>query len=105
MLGVTESVLLQTAVGHVANPDTNQITSSRILLDSGSQRSYITEDLKKKLNLNTLSTADILLYTFGSSKSKQLRTSLVELDLLLNNDTELRLTFSVLNSSGSSFSE
>ena len=47
-----QSVLLQTAQASVFNPDDSQRAKRvRIVFDSGSQRSYITEGLKLELNL------------------------------------------------------
>lgn len=45
------SVLLSTALVDVFNPVTNQYTTIRALLDSGSQSSLITDSLKNKLQL------------------------------------------------------
>ena len=42
---------MQTAKADVKNPDYSIKQNARILLDSGSQRTYITESLAKRLNL------------------------------------------------------
>ena len=47
VLAVGETVLMQTALGSVSNPNTNEQITSRVFLDCGSQRSYITENLCK----------------------------------------------------------
>ena len=46
-----EMVLMQTAKTDIKNPDNGLKQNARILLDSGSQRTYITESIAKRLNL------------------------------------------------------
>ena len=46
-----EMVLMQTAKADTKNPVNGIKQNARILLDSGSQRTYITESLAKRLNL------------------------------------------------------
>ena len=45
------TVLLQTAKAMAFNEDNSKSTQVRILFDNGSQRSYVTSDLKSRLNL------------------------------------------------------
>ena len=47
------SVLLQTATAVATNEDQSKSTTVRVLLDSGSQRSYITDGLRRKLGLKS----------------------------------------------------
>ena len=96
MLAAGEKVLMQTALAEVANPLSNNKINTRILLDCGSQRSYITQDLTNKLGLKPVATDDLLIYTFGCTESKKLRTSLVEVDLILKSKEAMKLTFSVV---------
>ena len=46
-----ETVLMQTAKTDIRNPLTSVTQTVRILLDTGSHRSYITKSLAKALNL------------------------------------------------------
>ena len=46
------NVLMQTAITTVINTVGNHSRSVRLLLDSGSQRTYITEKLAKEIKLN-----------------------------------------------------
>ncbi|XP_044172645.1 uncharacterized protein LOC114972132 [Acropora millepora] len=46
------SVLLQTATAVATNEDQSKSTTVRVLFDSGSQRSYITDGVRRKLALN-----------------------------------------------------
>ena len=50
------SVLLQTATAIATNEDPLKSVAVRILFDSGSQQSYITDNLKSKLGLKSTST-------------------------------------------------
>ena len=58
-------VLLQTATTFAFSHDDSELVPVRILLDSGSQRSYVTDQLKEKLGLNSLGTETLNLNTFG----------------------------------------
>lgn len=63
-----EAVLLQTARASVFNPDDPQRTKRvRIVFDNGSQRSYITEQLRSDLNLTARGKQSMSIMTFGSS--------------------------------------
>ena len=64
------SVLLKTAVAPVWSDVTSKY--SNILFDEGAQRSFVTEDLAKKLNLQIESTEVIQLASFGD-KSNNIR--------------------------------
>ena len=65
------SVLLQTAAVSVSGFDNKRkVSNVRLLFDSGSQRSYISEDLRKKLNFRTLRMESIAINTFGNKESK-----------------------------------
>ena len=59
------SVLLQTATAEATNQDGSKSTSIKILFDSGSQRSYVTENLKTRLGLKSTKTDTLHLNTFG----------------------------------------
>ncbi|CAH0715941.1 unnamed protein product, partial [Brenthis ino] len=49
--------ILSTALIHVTNPQTNHTLTVRALLESGSQTSFITESLKRRLNLTPCSSS------------------------------------------------
>ena len=59
------TVLLKTAAAPVWSDDISKY--SNILFDEGAQRSFVTEDLAKKLNLRTESTEIIQLASFGDN--------------------------------------
>ena len=65
------SVLLQTASVSVSGFDNKRkVNNVQLLFDRGSQRSYISEDLQKKLNLPTLRKENIAINTSGNKESK-----------------------------------
>ena len=57
------------ARANVSSCESKKDLTTRILFDSGSQRSYITQNLREKLNLKTIRTERIILKTFGQSDS------------------------------------
>ena len=59
------SVVLQTATAYPQGNGAAKIVPVRILFDIGSQRTYITKDLKNRLGLKTIKTETLNLNTFG----------------------------------------
>ena len=80
-----EIVLMQTAKTEVKNPCTNKSDVVRILLDSGSQRTYVTEKLAEQLHLTKDKEEEIKLVTFGSEKPKSVKTFQTKISLKLKN--------------------
>jgi len=62
------NVLLQTATAYAFGDEKDNKIQVNILFDGGSQKSYIAEDLKKRLGLKPEKTEKINLNTFGSEK-------------------------------------
>jgi len=62
------TVLLQTAKPRIAfNEDNSKSSHVLILFDNGRQRSYITSNVKSKLNLKPMKTETLHLNTFGGN--------------------------------------
>ena len=76
-----EQVLMQTALADTVNLKTSKKQSTRLLLDCGSQRTYISEDLVNKLQLVPSNTEILTVFTFGSTKPKEFKTPVVEFGL------------------------
>ena len=74
LISSEEMVLMQTAKGNFLNPTNGMQENVRMLFDSGSQRTYITEKLARKLNLKLGKKSKISLVTFGSEKPQPLDT-------------------------------
>ena len=62
------SVLLQTAKAMAVNDVNSEVAPVRILLDRGSQRTYITSRLKSRLNLSPVKSETLHLNTFGDER-------------------------------------
>ena len=66
-----QTTLLQTAICVISNPlYPERETKVRVLLDQGSQRSYITSQLKEKLNLPVLGKENMIIKTFGAGSNE-----------------------------------
>ena len=63
-------MFLQAVSGEIYDPKENCSIKVGIILDSGSQRSYITQSLANKLRLKSISTQEMEIKTFGDT-SKQ----------------------------------
>ena len=73
--------LLQTAATYAKGFNDSSPVPVRILLDSGSQRSYVTTALKERLKLAPLKTETLNLNTFGDDRFTKQRCDLVKLSL------------------------
>ena len=96
LLSYGQKVIKQTANVKVSNNE-NRIPTikTRILMETGSQRTYVTKELKQ-LQLNPLARESYAVFTFGSSKPKQISNPLVTLDLQLNKGRNLHIKASVV---------
>ncbi len=65
-------VLLQTAVADV-NPGSKKSVKARLIFDSGSQRSYISNRIRNVLELPATGTENLLIKTFGSEQELPIR--------------------------------
>ena len=74
-------VLLQTARAMAVDENREYCVPVRILLDTGSQQSYVTENLCSKLNLKAVKHETLTLNTFGENRYKKQRCDRVELYL------------------------
>ena len=74
-------VLLQTATAIATNEEGTKSTTIRVLFNNGSQRSYITDSLRSRLQLKSLNTEQLNLNTFGESKFKKQSCDIVNLQL------------------------
>ena len=74
-------VLLQTARTYAYVENGTKLLPVRVLLDSGSQRSYITNHLKRKLGLIPIKTETLNLNTFGNEKFSKRDCDLIKLRL------------------------
>ena len=75
------TVLLQTAKAMAVNDVNSKTAQVRILLDTGSQRTYITSRLKSKLNLSPVKSETLHLNTFGDERYTKQQCHVVNLRL------------------------
>lgn len=91
------STMLQTAVVKVKGHD-GIMKTCRILLDCGSQRSYITQKMAKELNLKTEEENNLAIFTFGSQSPKELQSPLVKLEMMARNGSSKTIFANVVPS-------
>ena len=78
----TRAILLQTARAHAYSPARPQsVLKVRILLDGGSQRSYITHKVRDSLSLPTLKQQRMLIKTFGTEREEERVCDIVRIGL------------------------
>ena len=80
-----KEVLLQTARASAFGEDPTKKMAIDVLFDSGSQRSYISEELKKKLSLNVENVETININTLGSDKYNKKKCELVSINIEVEN--------------------
>ena len=92
------SVLLQTASAMVGNPNSSQQqkSKSRIVFDSCSQKSYISNRLRNALGLQPVRKQSLLVKTFGNDSPKLMSCDLVQVSVTASDGLELYVSaFSV----------
>ncbi len=73
-------VLLQTAVADV-NPGSKKSVKARLIFDSGSQRSYISNRIRNVLELPAIGMENLLIKTFGSEQELPKSCDVVKISL------------------------
>lgn len=96
LLASDEQVLMQTATAEVEDLQKSRKQTIRLLLDTGSQRTYITEQLAEKLQLPINGSEILTVYTFSTTKPRQLQTPVTELRLLMKDGSSLHLRVNVV---------
>lgn len=89
---------MQTATTDNSNPITGQIQNVRMLLDSGSQRTYITEALAKKLQWKRGEESDIMVATFGSAKPQKQHTASTTISIMIKGGCTMNIHASIVPS-------
>jgi hypothetical protein len=73
-VGTRTSILLQTAKVNIYKPGMQENrVNARLILDSGSQRSFVTTRVKNQLNLDAEGTENLMIKTFGG-EAEELQT-------------------------------
>ena len=92
------NVLMQTASVMVRNVDESSSSTIRLILDSGSQRTYITKGLADELKLKLSEPEEFLVVTFGVNKPKNILCQSSELQLVLKDKSIMTLEVKVVPS-------
>lgn len=70
-IDTSQAVLLQTALAEIYNPaNLSVVRRVRIILDNGSQRSYLTQRIRDELALGSVSTQQLSIAAFGSKRAQ-----------------------------------
>ena len=72
-MGVSRRILIQTAKEETFNIESDEKLTTRLLLDSGSEYTYITDNFRKLLKLKTKRTEKVLIKTFGQINGSQMQ--------------------------------
>ena len=86
------TVLLQTAKAIAVNEDNTKSTHVRILFDNGSQRSYVTSELKGRLKLKPVKTETPHLNTFGGNTYRKQSCEVLKLRLKNHDNEEVEIS-------------
>ena len=92
------NVLMQTASAVVRNGEKGSSSTIRLILDSGSQRTYITKELAKELKLKLSEPKELSVVTFGVSQPKNIQCHSSQLQLVLKDENTLTLNVNVVPS-------
>ena len=87
---------MQTAKAKVRKIGGTDEVLIRSLCDCGSHRSYVTEKLKKRLQLKTEKTEELSVITFGSGKAKKISTTVCSLEIVLKDGTTKKIFVNVV---------
>ena len=99
LVATEERVIIQTVTVDLKNgkDEVNEIKQSvRILLDSGSQRTYISKDITDKLKLIPIDKNLLTIYTFGTTKPKCIETPVVEVTMILKSGLTMKIKANVV---------
>ena len=87
-----EKVLLQTATAYVYGRNKEERVEVKLLYDNGSQRTYLTEELKKRLSLEAEGSEQLNLNTFGSEQGQRLICNRVKLNIAVENGKDVEVS-------------
>ena len=99
LVATEERVIMQTATIDLKNgkDEENGIKQSvRALLDSGSQRTYISQDITDKLKLTPIDKNLLTIYTFRITKPKCIETPVVEVTVILKSGFTMKIKANVV---------
>ena len=81
VLSVGENAVMQTAMVEVMPPGESTSEVARVLLETGSSRTYVTEDIVKRLKLEPTESDKLTTFTYGINKLNEITSLLTTLTL------------------------
>uniref|UniRef100_A0A1X7U524 CCHC-type domain-containing protein n=1 Tax=Amphimedon queenslandica TaxID=400682 RepID=A0A1X7U524_AMPQE len=90
------TILLQTAQATVHNTKSTESATLRLVCDSGSYRSYITEEVCRKLSLRIVGKKDLVIATFGNTGGRRQSYKIAQAVLETNDGNTLVLNLMVV---------
>ena len=81
MLAAGDHGVMQTALVEATSTDQMISEVTRVLMDTGSSRTYVTEEIVNKLKLKTHESNKLTIYTFVISKPKEIMSPVITLML------------------------
>lgn len=92
-VGSQTPILLQTAKMQLTKPGSMMPhLVARAIMDSGSQRTYVTSHLRDQLNLPTIRKESLRIKTFGAAEAQNTSCDVVELGVVTEENEMLKLT-------------
>ncbi len=93
-----KEVRLQTAVADLKNPKTDTTVSTRIILDNGSDRTYISKEMVEKLKVEPIDLDVLSIHKLNQKKHPEdIESPVVAVELMLKNHSSLRIFANVLS--------
>ena len=96
LLASGERVLLQTAIVSIQNSVGNDEIKARVLLDSASQRTFMTNKLAQRLKLPSEHKEYLSVSTFGARKATNIETYVVNFKVKIKDGSYMALSANVL---------
>ena len=96
LVAIDEKVFMQTALVTAMNNEKSIYQQTRAILDTGSQRSYVTKELADNLKLKSIGEHTYSVYTFGNKKPKKVTASEVQLTIKTRMGKDLEIKASVV---------
>ena len=93
---LNQAILLQTAQATLWNPKNGKEVRANVILDLGSQRSYVTRTLANRLHLRAFGTKRRAILTFGSAKEQHENCELVKVIIVTTDDTKMEAKLLVI---------
>ena len=87
---------MQTALVEVSSSSDKSTERVTLVVDCSSQRSYISQYLARKLKLKKIGANHLSIYTFGTTKAKNLETPIVEIGIMLKCEFVMKLQTNIV---------